>query len=46
MLDPVLHNGVTPALSLETGVAVLAVGAAVLFIIAYDIYRQQWVGGD
>lgn len=46
MPDPVLHEGVSPALSPETGSAVLAVGTVVLVVIAYDIYRQWWVGAD
>jgi len=42
----VLHEGVSPALSVKAGTAVLAFGVLVLAIIAYDIYRQQWVRTD
>jgi hypothetical protein len=46
MPSPVLHDGVSPALSPETGGLVLAVGAVVFVVIAYDVYRQWWVGSD
>lgn len=46
MLNPVLHTGVSPALSPALGSVVLGVGAVILAVIAYDIYRQQWVGQD
>lgn len=46
MLTAVLHTGVSPALSPGVGSLVLAAGAVVLAVIAYDIYRQQWVGQD
>lgn len=42
MSNPVLHTEVTPALSLEAGLAVLGVGVVVLFVIGYDIYRHEW----
>lgn len=46
MSNPALHTGVTPALSLEAGIAVLGVGAVVLLVIGYDIYRHEWVEGN
>jgi len=46
MLDLLLHSGVSPALSPAVGSLVLGVGAVVLSVIAYDIYKQQWVGRD
>lgn len=46
MLDLLLHAGVSPALSPAVGSLVLAVGAVILSIIAYDIYQHEWVGRD
>ncbi|MEF8782800.1 MAG: hypothetical protein V5A39_07350 [Haloarculaceae archaeon] len=46
MSNPALHTGVTPALSLEAGIAVLGVGAVVLLVIGYDIYRHEWAGNN
>lgn len=46
MADPVLHTEASSALSPETGSVVLAIGAVVLLIITYDIYRQQWSETD
>ena len=42
----VLHEGVIPALPVDVGTAVLAVGVVVFAVIAYDIYRQQWARAD
>ena len=46
MSNPVLHTEVTPALSLEAGIAVLGVGIVVLAVISYDLYRHEWVEGS
>lgn len=45
MLTPIIHSesGLNLPFPPDLGATVLGVGVVVLFVIAYDIYRQQWL---